>query len=107
LSKLHARFYWPQNAPRDRGAGAVAGSAWSAAMSDPGPSIIDTLDDPALFQPWFPGTSWNAWRVILKAAFCIPLDQEELVTFNFAFAENLTKILSRIAGSFVIACIPF
>jgi hypothetical protein len=51
-------------------------------MSGPGPSIIDTLDDPALFQPWFPGPSWNAWRVILKAAFCIPLDQEELVTFR-------------------------
>lgn len=45
-------------------------------------TIIDTLDDPTLFAPWFVGPSWNAWRVILKAAFCIPLNQDELTTFR-------------------------
>ena len=24
--------------------------------------IISALDDPALFAPWFPGATWNAWR---------------------------------------------
>src|SRR5258708_37075057 len=51
-------------------------------VSAPSVNIIDTLDDPTLFQPWFPGPSWNAWRVILKAAFCIPLDESELETFH-------------------------
>jgi hypothetical protein len=45
-------------------------------------SIIEALDDPELFEPWFPGPSWDAWRTILKAAFCIPLDQDELETFH-------------------------
>jgi hypothetical protein len=51
-------------------------------MSAPTLNIIDTLDDLGLFQPWFPGSSWNAWRVILKAAFGIKLDDDELETFH-------------------------
>jgi hypothetical protein len=51
-------------------------------MSQPALSIIDTLDDPTLFQPWFSGGSWDAWRTILKAAFGIPLDDCELATFH-------------------------
>jgi hypothetical protein len=51
-------------------------------MNTPALSIIDTLDDPTLFAPWFPGPSWDAWRVILKAAFCIPLNDGELEIFH-------------------------
>jgi len=51
-------------------------------MNTPAVSIIDAFDDPELFAPWFPGPSWNAWRTILKAAFCIPLDDRELETFH-------------------------
>jgi hypothetical protein len=51
-------------------------------MSATGISIIEALDDPALFQPWFPGPSWKAWRVILKAAFGIALDDSELQVFH-------------------------
>jgi hypothetical protein len=54
-----------------------------ARKAEPKPvTIIDTLDDPALFQPWFPGPSWNTWRTILKAAFGIALDNSELETFH-------------------------
>ena len=41
-------------------------------MSTGALSILETLDDPTLFQPWFPGPSWSAWRTILKAAFGLP-----------------------------------
>jgi hypothetical protein len=51
-------------------------------MNTPALNIIDTMNDPALFAPWFPGPSWNAWRTVLKAAFCIPLDDSELETFR-------------------------
>jgi hypothetical protein len=37
-------------------------------MNAPPVSIIDTLDDPALFAPWFAGPSWNAWRVGLNSS---------------------------------------
>ena len=51
-------------------------------MNAPALNIVDTINDATLFQPWFPGPSWNAWRTILKAAFCIPLDDGELETFH-------------------------
>jgi hypothetical protein len=45
-------------------------------------NIIRNLDDPALFQPWFSGDSWNAWRSVLKGAFALPMTPEELATFK-------------------------
>ena len=36
-------------------------------------NIVDAFDDPALFEPWFRGPSWDGWRAILKGAFAIPL----------------------------------
>ncbi len=46
------------------------------------PSIIETMNDPALFQPWFAGSSWNAWRALLKASFALPLTKAERKTFH-------------------------
>jgi hypothetical protein len=45
-------------------------------------SIIDALDDPVLFAPWFLGDTWWGWRVVLKAAFGLPLNDDELVFFS-------------------------
>lgn len=50
--------------------------------SPPALSIIDAMDDPALFQPWFPGETWAGWRTILKAAFGMPLSDDELAFFR-------------------------
>jgi hypothetical protein len=44
-------------------------------------SIIDFLDDPELFQPRFRGESWSTWRVVLKAAYALPMSPEELEVF--------------------------
>ena len=30
-------------------------------------TIVDVLDDPKLFKPWFPGDTWGAWLTILKS----------------------------------------
>lgn len=62
-------------------------SATSSAPAKPRPAkpaltIINALDDPALFQPWFRGPSWDGWRTILKAAFAIPLNAAELEFFH-------------------------
>jgi hypothetical protein len=51
-------------------------------MTTPAISIDEALTDPELFQPWFPGNSWDVWRVILKAAFCIPMNMDELNIFR-------------------------
>ena len=44
--------------------------------------LIDALDDPALFQPWFAGPSWGPWRAVLKAACGHWLDDDELTLFR-------------------------
>jgi hypothetical protein len=45
-------------------------------------TIIDALDDEALFAPSFRGDSWNGWRAILKAAMCLPMTADEIVFFK-------------------------
>lgn len=45
-------------------------------------SIIDAMNDPEAFGPWFAGPSWSAWRSILKAAHALPMTPEELATFS-------------------------
>jgi len=45
-------------------------------------NIIECLDDPQLFKPFFEGHSWRGWRVVLKAAFGLKLQPKELTTFR-------------------------
>ena len=47
-----------------------------------GLTIIDVMDAPNGFQPWFEGESWNAWKAVLKAAFALPMTPQELITFG-------------------------
>jgi hypothetical protein len=51
-------------------------------MSEAPLNIIECMEDPALFQPWFVGKSWNAWRVALKAAFALPMTSAERKLFR-------------------------
>lgn len=44
--------------------------------------IIQAISDEGLFQPWFPGPTWNAWRAILKAAYALPMTAEEKAFFR-------------------------
>ena len=45
-------------------------------------SIDEALSDPSLFQPWFKGDTWNGWRTILKAAFALPMTDDERAFFR-------------------------
>jgi hypothetical protein len=44
--------------------------------------IVQAMDHRKIFEPWFEGESWNPWRVILKAAFCLPMTEEEIAFFR-------------------------
>lgn len=37
-------------------------------------TILEALDDPALFGPHFKGATWTAWRVFLAALFALGFD---------------------------------
>ena len=43
-------------------------------------SVIDAMDK--LFPAWFSGGSWNTWRVVLKAAFCLKMTEDEIAIFR-------------------------
>ena len=43
------------------------------------PTIIECLDDPALFAPHFVGDTWRPWRAFLAALFGLPLDLSKIV----------------------------
>jgi hypothetical protein len=44
--------------------------------------IVQALDDANLFGRWFSGPSWSTWKSVLKAAFALPMDAEEIKLFR-------------------------
>jgi hypothetical protein len=42
-------------------------------------SIIDAMDDPALFGPWFQRGDWTAWRAFHRALFGLPIGDNGLL----------------------------
>lgn len=81
-----------------------------------GPSILDAINDPSLFQPWFKNrASWNAWMAFLAALFALPMTNEQREIYRACTGrdeepEEIAKegwlICGRRAGkSFILALI--
>ncbi len=51
-------------------------------MTEPALTIIEAMDDRAVFAPWFQGESWSGWRAVLKAAFALPMSDDEVAFFR-------------------------
>ena len=45
-------------------------------------TITAALEDANLFKPWFDDESWDAWKVVLKSTFSLPLTAKELQLFT-------------------------
>ncbi len=50
-------------------------------------NILQAMDDPELFRPWFKprwlrGDTWAVWRVFLKALYALPMDAAEVEIFR-------------------------
>ena len=46
------------------------------------PDIVEAMNHPGMFGQWFSGESWSAWRIILKGAFALPMDDDEREFFR-------------------------
>ena len=46
------------------------------------PSILEVMSDPALFKPWFSGSSWDPWRAVLAALFGLRMSEPQLQLFR-------------------------
>jgi hypothetical protein len=46
-------------------------------------NIVEAMDHGALFRPWFKGgSSWDGWRAVLKAAYGLPMSDQEREFFH-------------------------
>ena len=45
-------------------------------------NYLEALDHPELFGRWFAGESWGPWRVVERAIFGLPLEDEDLPLFR-------------------------
>src|SRR5260221_11494625 len=45
-------------------------------------NILQAMNDPKLFGPWFRGDSWMRWRAFLAALFCVPMTDEMRATYK-------------------------
>jgi hypothetical protein len=45
-------------------------------------TILDAMDDPAIFGRYFRGPSWDAWRAFLAALFALPMSDEQLAIYR-------------------------
>jgi hypothetical protein len=46
------------------------------------PNILEAMNHPGLFGPWFQGDSWSAWRSVLKATSALPMTESERAFFR-------------------------
>ncbi len=76
------------------------------------PNIVDLMDDLDLFGCWFRGDSWRAWRIALKSAFGLHLEDAELAIYRgatgrtHAMSQAVTELwlaIGRRGGKSLIA----
>jgi hypothetical protein len=46
------------------------------------PTITEAMDHPAVFGPFFKGTTWKPWRAFLAALFGLPMDDDALALYR-------------------------
>ena len=78
-------------------------------------SILDAIDDPHLFAPWFKNASWAGWRAWLAALFGLPMTAEQLELFHECTGRSVAPttparegwlVCGRRAGkSFILALV--
>jgi hypothetical protein len=64
-------------------------------------NIVEAMDDPALFAPWFAGESWDGWRAILKGAFALEMTADERAFFRQVAERDPPK--KRVRELWIIA----
>ena len=52
-------------------------------------SIIQAMQDPNLFGPWFKGDTWTAWRAFLAGLFGLDMNEEESQIFRKHTARSI------------------
>jgi hypothetical protein len=78
-------------------------------------NILQALDDPKVFAPFFRGHTWMAWRAFLCGLFALPLSPEQLALYQKHTGRSAPPtqpsceawlVIGRRGGkSFILACI--
>jgi hypothetical protein len=59
------------------------------------------MNSKALFEPWFRGPTWDGWRAVLKAAFALPMADDEAEFFHSIAERDPPK--KRVRELWIIA----
>ncbi len=51
-------------------------------------TLLDAMQDAALFGPWFRGKTWDGWRVFLSALFSLPMGKAALAALPTAHGPH-------------------
>ena len=71
-------------------------------MTTPAITILDVMEDPALFAALFVGTSWRPWKAFLAALFALPMDEVSLALYQHHTGRTSPPLLA-FAEAVVIA----
>lgn len=78
-------------------------------------NILQAIDDPAVFRPWFERGDWGAWRAFLATLFALSLNDDERAAYKACtgrsvppvepFSEAALVIGRRGGKSFILALV--
>lgn len=66
----------------------VASRPKAAVVPFAGKTILDVMDDPAIFGKEFEGGDWNAWRAFLGALFALPCEFEDDLEYYRQYTQR-------------------
>jgi hypothetical protein len=72
-------------------------------VSAPGPTILETMEDPALFGPWFtPVASWRPWQAVLAGLFGLPMAEGLFALYRQLTGRRTAPTTPAREGWFVV-----
>ena len=66
-------------------------------------NILQAIDDPNLFKPWFKNASWAGWRAWLAALFGLPMTAEQLELFHECTGRSAARQRLRVRAGWSAA----
>jgi hypothetical protein len=65
-------------------------------------TILQAMNDPQLFAPWFKGKTWEAWRAYLAALFALPMNEKQRAIYR-EHTDRTDLPLHQVNESWIIA----
>jgi hypothetical protein len=65
-------------------------------------NIIEAMESPALFSPFFKGDSWDGWKAVLSALFALPMNDAQLEFYRLHTGRTTAPTVPFTEAEFVV-----